>query len=93
MVESWVIHCGFSLECQLLAALATCCDRKKMQMYLRIRKYIVQLMSNEHLDKIGLKHEDTLSIYLYIPSDNSSDVSRQPPQGDQSWSQTALHRS
>lgn len=28
---------------------------------MRLRKYVVQLMSREHLDQITLKHEDTLS--------------------------------
>lgn len=64
--ESWLLHCHNSLECQLLGALSTCSDRKKLHLYLRLRKYIVQLTSGEHLDEVALKHEDTLSKKMDI---------------------------
>ena len=65
-LESWVSHCANSLECQLLGSLSMCLDRKKLHLYSRLRKYIVQLMSKEYLDEITLKHEDTLSTFQNI---------------------------
>ena len=62
--ESWVLHCKNSLECQLLAGMSITSDRRKFQLFLRIRKYITQLMSCEKLDNLMMRHEDTFSIFL-----------------------------
>lgn len=37
-----------------------------MQIYLRLRKYIIQLANIDMLDEIVLKHEDLISTFLSI---------------------------
>jgi hypothetical protein len=54
--ESWQFHSSDSLECQLLSTLLEQGDRRKLQLYLRLRKYISQLSGVEQLDSTLLRY-------------------------------------
>ena len=58
---SWVVHSRHSLEAQLLSSLLLTSDGKKCKLYLRLRKYILQLANASVLDELVLRHEDVIS--------------------------------
>jgi len=49
-----------------MSSLLLCTDFKKLRMFLRLRKYIVQFANIQMLDEIILQHEDVISIDVSI---------------------------